>query len=154
MKYLSKINTKNQFIVNVEAFISHEDRYLMIKRSELEEHAPGVISPPGGKVEQVGNFSNVLEQTVKREIKEEVNVEIEESITYVQSNSFVTDDDRSVIDIVFLCQYLSGEPEALDPQEVESVQWMSAQEILDHPKTPSWTQEHLKLVEQKRRELR
>jgi len=141
------------YIVNVEAFVFHEGCYLMIKRSELEDHAPGLISPPGGKVEQANNTFDILEQTVKREVKEETNIDISDSITYVQSNSFVTDDGRPVVDIVFLCKYQSGEPKVLDASEVESIQWMRVQDILDHPKTPFWTQKHLKLVERKRKEL-
>ena len=39
------------FIINTGAVIFKEGRYLIIKRSEKEEHAGGLLSLVGGKVE-------------------------------------------------------------------------------------------------------
>ena len=37
--------------MNVEAAIHKNDKWLIIKRSEKEEHAPGLLALVGGKVE-------------------------------------------------------------------------------------------------------
>lgn len=60
------------FIVNVEGAIYKNEKWLLIRRSTKEEYAGGLISLVGGKVEKEGITSNILEETLKREITEEV----------------------------------------------------------------------------------
>lgn len=43
------------------------------------------------------------------------------SLTDVHSTSFVTDTGENVVDIVFLCEYESGEAFSKSPDEVEKV---------------------------------
>jgi len=138
------------YIVNVEAAVVQEGRYLTIVRSERESHAAGVLSLPGGKVEQAGNTTNVLEETLRRELLEEVGIQVQKEVAYVESNAFVADDGEPVINIVFLCRYKSGTPAAIDPDEVAAVQWLTAQEILTHPKAPVWMRQSIELAERVR----
>lgn len=135
-----------QYIVNVEAFISDGERYLMLIRSEQEEHAPGTLSVPGGKVEDSAPQGDILEQTVRREILEEVGIEVEKEMRYVESKLFAVASGVLVIDIVFLCRYRSGTPRITDPAEVGAIAWMRPEEILAHPKTPPWTRASLERV--------
>lgn len=135
------------YIVNVEGFIADNDRYLMVIRSDREEHAPGTLSVPGGKVETAGFAAAILEATLRREIMEEVGVEVEAEMTYIESKLFTIDNGVAVVDIVFLCRYRSGTPTALDPAEVAALQWMRAADVLAHPKLPPWTRDSLLLVE-------
>jgi len=121
------------YVVNVEAAILRDGRYLMIVRGEQESHAPGVLTLVGGKVENAGDVDDVLEETLRREIKEEVAVEIEDEVAYIESKAFVADDGEPVIDIVFLCRYKSGTPTIADPGEVAALQWMAPEQILAHP---------------------
>jgi ADP-ribose pyrophosphatase YjhB (NUDIX family) len=129
------------FIVNVEGAIFKDDKWLVIERSTKEEHAGGTISLVGGKVEQKGNTVDVLESTVKREIFEEVGVKISDTLQFVYSSSFVAESGSNVINVVFLCEYQSGEPYIKSPDEVQNVQWLTYEEIINHPKTPTWTKE-------------
>jgi 8-oxo-dGTP pyrophosphatase MutT (NUDIX family) len=134
------------YVVNVEAAIFHSDTWLMILRSAEEAHAADALSFVGGKVEHAGIADDILEQTLRREIAEEVGVTIADKIYYVESKSFIADDGLPVVDIVFLCRYESGEPRALDPAEVASVEWMTFDAIMAHPKTPIWTRQSLRLA--------
>jgi len=96
------------FIVNVEGAVRKNDKWLIIERSKKEEQAGGLLSLVGGKVEKEGNSSDILERTVKREILEEVGVNVKDRLNYVHSTSFVTDKGENVVDIVFLCEYDRG----------------------------------------------
>jgi ADP-ribose pyrophosphatase YjhB (NUDIX family) len=138
------------YVVNVEAAILRDGRYLMIVRGEQESHAPGVLTLVGGKVENAGNEDDILEETLRREITEEVAVEIEDGVEYIESKAFVADDGEPVVDIVFLCRYKSGTPTIADPGEVAALQWMAPEEILAHPKVPEWTRRSIELAERKR----
>ena len=122
----------------------------MVVRGERESHAPGVLTFPGGKVENARDVDNVLEETLRREIREEVGVGVHDDMVYVESKAFVADDDEPVVDVVFLCRYRSGEPAIGDPGEVAAVRWMTAGEVLAHPQTPPWTRRSIELAEKKR----
>jgi 8-oxo-dGTP diphosphatase len=136
------------YIVNVEAVVMRGDSYLMIERSEKEQHAPGILSFPGGKVENAGVCSHILEATLRREVLEETGILIQEQVHYLESKSFLFNDGLPVVDIVFLCEYASGEAAVTDPDEVAGVHWMTAAEILTHPKSPPWMPASLELAEQ------
>ncbi|KQL36008.1 NUDIX hydrolase [Psychrobacillus sp. FJAT-21963] len=134
------------FIVNVEGAIYKNEKWLLIKRSEKEEHAGGSLSLVGGKVENEGNSTDVLERTLKREIAEEIGVEVS-NLRYVNSSSFVTDAGISVVDIVFLCDHESGEAFAKSPDEVDSVFWMTTKQILENSTIPIYLKENIKLAD-------
>jgi len=135
------------YVVNVEAAIYKDNKWLLTKRSLHEDHAPGIISLIGGKVDTEIPTHNVLEETLKREIIEEVGIEVYDECTYVHSSSFIATFGKHVIYILFLCRYKSGEPQALDPDELESVNWMTLEEVLESEKIPVWTKDSLKLAE-------
>ncbi|MFF2479999.1 NUDIX hydrolase [Paenibacillus sp. NPDC058071] len=134
------------FIVNVEGAVCRNDKWLLITRSAEEEHAGGTLSLVGGKVDVEGSSLEILERTVKRELYEEVGIEIKDAVTFVYSTSFVTEDGRNVINMVFLCEYDKGEAHIKSPDEVEAIHWMTYEEIMNHPKTPPWTKESVRRV--------
>lgn len=135
------------FVVNVEGAIRKNDKWLIIKRSKQEKHAGGLLSLVGGKVDIVGNTSDILEKTVKREILEEVGVKIKDNLNYVHSTSFTTNEGENVVDIVFQCEYASGEAFPKSPNEVEEVLWLTTKEILSHPKSPIYLKDSIKRAE-------
>jgi NADH pyrophosphatase NudC (nudix superfamily) len=141
------------FIVNVEGAIYKDDKWLVVERSTKEEHAGGTISLVGGKVDNEGNVIGILEQTIKREIFEEIGVQIKDNVHYVYNSSFVSDKGSAVINVVFLCEYLSGEAHPKSPDEIENVYWLTYDEVMNHPKTPPWTKESIKRSEQIRKNL-
>ncbi|TMW73453.1 NUDIX hydrolase [Alteribacter natronophilus] len=137
------------FVVNVEGAVHSDGKWLMIRRSDKEDHASGMIALPGGKAEREGNTSDILERTVKREIEEETGVLVHDKLTYVHNTSFVTEKGIHVVDIVFLCKYKSGEASAKDPNEVSEVLWMTAEEILEDPFIEIWPKNSIRFARQK-----
>ena len=140
------------YIVNVEGAVvrSADGCYLMVVRGERESHAAGALAFPGGKVEDAGSADDVLEETLRREIREEVEVEVHDDMVYLESKAFVATGGEPVVDVVFLCRYRRGEPTVGDSGEVAAVRWMTAQEILAHPEIPPWTRQSIELAEQRR----
>ncbi|SOC44533.1 NUDIX hydrolase [Ureibacillus acetophenoni] len=136
------------FVVNVEGAIRKGDRWLIIERSIKEEHAGGLLSLVGGKVEIEGNSSAILERTLKREISEEVGVSVKDKFHYAHSTSFVTDVGEHVVDIVFVCEYESGEAIVNSGDEVENVYWLTTDEIMSHPKSPSYLKDSIRYAEE------
>ncbi len=130
-------------IVCVEAIVHHNGKYLMIIRSEQESHAPGTLTFPGGKVEVDQPASGILEAAVHREILEETGITVKPEMRILKNKFFVSDDGYKIVDIIFLCEYATGEPIISEPDEVAAVQWMTLEEVINHPKTPAWTKEDL-----------
>ncbi|MGE6486878.1 NUDIX hydrolase [Paenisporosarcina sp. NPDC076898] len=134
------------FIVNVEGAIYHNEKWLLIRRSEKEEHAGGELSLVGGQVDKEGVSTDILERTLIREIAEEVGIEVA-NLRYVNSSSFVTDSRENVVDIVFLCDHQSGEAFAKSPDEVDEVLWMTTEEIMNHQDLPVYLKHNIKLAD-------
>lgn len=141
------------FVVNVEGAIRRNGKWLLILRSEKEEHAGGTLSLVGGKCELEGFSSDILERTLKREIFEEVGCEVT-GLTYVNSSSFVTDSGINVIDIVFLCQHQSNEPYPKSSDEVDKVIWQSTSEILANPKAPEYLKHNIQQAESRLKQIK
>lgn len=132
------------FIVNVEGAIRKENKWLLVKRSVKEEHAGGMLSLVGGKVDLEGSSIDILERTVKREIFEEVGIFVKEKLEYVHNSSFITNKGVPVINIVFLCTHKDGEAFAKSPDEVEKTLWLTTEEVFSHPKAPNYLKESIK----------
>ncbi len=134
------------FIVNVEGAIRKDNKWIIIERSTKEDHAGGGLSLVGGKVE-AENTPNILEKTVKREIAEEIGITIKDEMKYIHSITFTTDQGIMVVDVIFLCEYESGELEVKEPDEVESIHLMSTEEIIEHPNTPDFVKGYIQMAE-------
>ncbi|WP_053947023.1 NUDIX hydrolase [Halolamina sediminis] len=135
-----------QYVVNVDPVIAREGvdgtEYLVIVRSDGEEHAPGMLGFPGGKVEAGPGESDVLDATAKREAREEAGVEIEH-VEQVTSTTFELDYGPTCLNVVVTADYADGEAHVADPAEVAAVEWRSADAVIDDPDTPPWTAELL-----------
>lgn len=133
------------FVVNVEAAIRRDGEFLVTERAADEDHAAGALSLVGGKVEGVTDDDAVLEGTVRREIREEVGVAVTD-LQYVTSSAFVSDNGNQVVNVVFTCRHDAGEPTVNEPDEVASLDWLSIDEILDHPDVPEFTREYFRMA--------
>jgi 8-oxo-dGTP diphosphatase len=140
------------YIVNVEAVVYDAGMYLMIVRGATEQIAPGTLTPPGGKVEVSGLVYDVLEETLRREVWEETGVRVEDEVAYLESHSFDAG-GQTIVDIIFLVRYKSGEPRAADENEVAAIEWLAYDEVMSDPRTMPWTRDTIRLAEKRRREL-
>jgi 8-oxo-dGTP diphosphatase len=142
-----------RYIVNVEAAVVDRGRYLLAVRGMGEGHAAGAVSPIGGKVEGPEVSDDVLEETLRREVEEEVGLRIRGRMEYVESKAFTTDDGERVVDVVFLCRHEGGGPRVVEPEEVSSLTWMTKEVVLAGEEVPAWTRRSISLAQQKRRAL-
>lgn len=132
------------YVVNVEVFLHRDGRWLLIRRG-AEMHAPGTLAGPGGKVEVEGEVPGVLEETGRREVLEEVGVDLTgTSFSYVDSARFVTDDGDPVVNVILAAPLPAGaQPDAASPDEVAGVVWVTLDEALADPDCPPWTRRSL-----------
>ncbi|MFS0785551.1 NUDIX domain-containing protein [Shouchella sp. 1P09AA] len=138
------------FIVNVEGAVWSEGKWLVIERSIKEDHAGGLLSFVGGKVESPGVDKDVLEKTVQREFLEEVGLKLKAKMTYVCNTSFLYYDTH-VIDIVYLCEMEEGsKPSIISPDEVAAIYWLKYEEMKLRSNAPEYLLEAVRMAEKVR----
>ena len=116
-------------IVLASVIFNKKGKVLLAKRSEDEEILPGYWGIPGGKMEVNDTEDDAIEKELKREVKEEVGIEIK-SLVYIESHSY----KNEKIHICFTSDLKSGEPLALD--ETEKVGWFNLAEAKKLKLTP------------------
>ncbi len=127
---------KNFYSVIVNSvIINNEGKVLIAQRSPEEDHEGGRWSIPGGKIESVGEEHNVLLKNIKREILEEVGVEIFDDITLVYDNTFTRSNGDNVLALVFVCKYKTGEAKSLE--DTVNVKWVGRDEINNYEFPPN-----------------
>ena len=124
-----------QHYITATAIIMKEGKYLIAKRSTSEKAFPNRWTVPGGKLEtsdyihrspDAGSvWYNVLEDLTRREVREEVNLEIE-NIRYLASITFIRPDKKPGLIISFMADYKGGVV-ALDPALTEHA-WVTLEE--------------------------
>lgn len=139
-----------RYVVNVEAAVHRDGEYLLAERSATEDHAAGALSLIGGTVEASGEPDRPLERTVRREVREEVGLEVTD-LRYVTNSAFLADDATSVVNVVFRAVHERGTARAREPVEVAAVHWLSLEEIVEAEAVPEFTCEYVELAESDRR---
>lgn len=111
-------------VVYVEAWIKRDNTYLLAKRSSKDDQAAGRWAVPGGKVDmEVEN--NIIENSLKREVMEEVGVEVN-NFNFIESRSFIRSSGHHVVGMSFTADYVSGEAQPLDDQD--EIKWATLEE--------------------------
>lgn len=144
-------DTLPMYIVNVEVAVVRNGRYLAITRAASEPVGAGEVTFPGGKVDLDLAAGDILEQTARREVKEEVGLDLVSPVTYVESHTFGTN-AFPVLDVVMLALAGTGDP-VLAPEEVERAEWLTFDEMMAHPAVQSWTRDSLRKAERLRQAL-
>jgi len=91
------------FRVAVKAFIINNNKLLIIKRAKSDPQMPEVWEIPGGRL----NLGESPFEGLKREVKEETNLEIE-VISPLNVRHFNRDDGQTITMIIFLCKPIGG----------------------------------------------
>jgi 8-oxo-dGTP diphosphatase len=114
-------------IVAVKGWIEKDGKFLIAKRGPNEIHMPNTWSVPGGKVDSTTEEANVLRNALKREIREEVGIEIDDDIELIYDNSFIRSDGAHVVMMIFLCRYKSGKARPLE--DTAELKWLTLEEL-------------------------
>jgi 8-oxo-dGTP diphosphatase len=112
----------------VGAFIHRDGNILILRRSKKETFLPGYWDIPGGKM----NFGESTEEALRRECKEEINVDIGRTFIPCSTFSYVSDNGhRHNVDI----QFLIPAPEKMDNIKLidhDEYKWIGENELGSH----------------------
>ncbi len=133
---------KNEHLheVAITAIIIKEGKYLITRRSPNKRRFPGKWTVPGGKMETDDYLKlpkdtefywyNVLERTLRREVKEEVGIEID-NIEYLTSLATVHKDGNPSLVISCTADYISGDIN-LQKEENDNFTWVDLKKAKEY----------------------
>ncbi|MFD0594260.1 NUDIX domain-containing protein [Catellatospora coxensis] len=103
----------------------------------------GKVDLPAGSV-----IPDVLEQTARREVAEEIGVDLTGvPLTYIESSLFTTDDGDLVVNVVFAAPLpTDAEPFPASPDEVAAIVHLTFDEADADPNLPPWLRRSLRLA--------
>ncbi|MGV3025087.1 NUDIX hydrolase [Clostridium thermobutyricum] len=108
--------------IALKGIIVREDKVLVAKRALTDKIGAGNWEVIGGKLE----FGEDTETCLKREVREEVNLEIDiEGIIYAKN--VVIDEETQMFLVVYLCRYKDGEVKLSD--EHTDFKWVNKEEL-------------------------
>ncbi|MGL4339094.1 MAG: NUDIX hydrolase [Rhodoglobus sp.] len=125
--------------VNVDVAVHRKGKWLLIVRGAEEAHAAGMLSLVGGTLESEGATFDILEATARREVKEEVGVDLVGALHYVESTFFTTASGTGVLNVVMRGEIGDQMPVNNAPDEVAGIEWRTVEEIAGDKSCPSWT---------------
>jgi len=133
---MNKANNNRLHEVVITAIVIKDDKFLITRRSPNKKRFPGKWTVPGGKLE-ISDYVdlpketefywyNILEKVLKREVMEEVGIEIK-NIKYVTSLATIHADGNPSLVISCLADFVSGEIK-LQKEETDKYVWVSLKE--------------------------
>jgi 8-oxo-dGTP diphosphatase len=134
------LDPRIHFVV-ATVFIVKDGKFLITKRSPKEKVFPEKWTSPGGKVTRADYESlpstspthpqwyNVMELVLRREVREEVGLEIEKP-HYITDLIFIRPDGYPVVTFSYYARYKSGEVKLND--EMTEFAWITAAEAKNY----------------------
>ncbi len=141
LETLSKMETKNKELHRVvsTAIIRKDGRYLIVKRTLDKKVFPGKWTVPGGGLEGDDYINTpkttadawyfAVENSLRREIREEVGLEVEK-LNYLLDLVFIRPDDIPVVTLSYYCDWKSGDVK-LNEENVD-YKWVDFEEAKNY----------------------
>lgn len=130
---------ENSHDVVVTGIVVKDGKYLITKRALTKKNFPGKWTVPGGNLEVKDylnkkkdtsvHWYNILEEVLKREIKEETGLEIK-NIGYITSMTFIKPDNSPTLIISLFAEHSDGEI-ILDSESID-YRWVSLGEAREY----------------------
>ncbi len=143
--------------VAITAIVVKDEKYLITRRTLTKKRFPGKWTVPGGKLETSDYVNlpkdtdnawyNVLENVVRREVREEVGLEIK-NIDYVISLATL-DGGTPLLVISCMADWASGEV-VLQEDETDQYAWISSEEAKNYELIAGIDNE-LRMVDERRK---
>ncbi|HSX09141.1 MAG TPA: NUDIX domain-containing protein [Candidatus Saccharimonadales bacterium] len=106
------------------AIIDDTGKILITKRGKKAKNERGKWEIPGGGVE----FNETFETALKREIKEELDVEIEILELLGIYDHIIPEERQHWVAPTYICKLVKGIPKILEPEKCDEIGWFTLEE--------------------------
>lgn len=111
------------------AIFDKKGRLFLTLRGKGAKNERGKWEIPGGAVE----FGEKFEQALKREIKEELDIEIEVGELLDICDHIISEENQHWVSPTYICQIKKGTPKILEPHKCEAIGWFTVAEAENLP---------------------
>ncbi|TXI35272.1 MAG: NUDIX domain-containing protein [Candidatus Moraniibacteriota bacterium] len=129
-----------QYFLAVKGIIRKDGKILVLKRSEKDDHKPGVWETVGGGMDKEESPQDAL----AREISEETGLVVSVGSPF-NIFTFKKDTGEFKVGITFLCEYVSGE--VVLSEEHAEYRWIEPREFSEMQSVPSLHREIARYAE-------
>lgn len=128
------------YAVTVCVLIRRGNTWLLVLRAPGVAYAPNMIGMIGGHVDVTGPEAGVLEATARREVAEEVGLDLYQvPLTYLESEFFITSGGERQITVTFTAPAPPGDEAYVNaPAELAEVGWWTLDDLEADPRCPPW----------------
>jgi 8-oxo-dGTP diphosphatase len=105
--------------------INDQGKVLIAKRGANSRNEVGKWEFPGGGVK----FGEKCEDAVKREVKEEFDIEIEVIELLEVVNHIIPEEKQHWVSPSYIAKYISGTTKILEPDKIDEFKWVDISEI-------------------------
>ena len=128
------------YAVTVCVLIQRGNSVLLVVRAPGVGYAPNMIGMIGGHVDVTDAEGDVLEATARREVAEEVGLDLSGvPLTYLESEFFIANGGERQITVTFSAQAPSSqEPYVNAPDELAEFGWWTLNDLEADPRCPPW----------------
>ena len=123
------IDPKQLIIVASVALINSDNQILIAQRPK-EKHLSGLWEFPGGKVEK----NESPENTLIRELKEELNVNINQTCVAPLTFSEFDYKEFNLLLLLYVCRRWDGDPESM---ENNPIKWVKSNKLREYKMPPA-----------------
>ncbi len=123
-----------KFNLAVKGIIRKDGKILVVKRSDIDDHKPGVWETPGGGMDRQTSPQKALEKEIREEV--DLKVKILEPFNIF---TFKKDTGEYKVGITFVCDYVSGEVKL--SHEHSDFKWIDPQDFKKLKSLPSLKKE-------------
>ncbi len=106
------------------AILDKDGKVFIAKRGKKARNEQGKWEIPGGGVE----FGETFEKALKREIKEEHDIEIEVLELLGVCDHIIPEEHQHWVAPTYICKLVKGEPKILEPDKCEELGWFTLAE--------------------------
>lgn len=110
------VSNNSQVKVGIGVLVFKDGKILLGKRKG--SHGAGEYGGPGGRLE----FGESIEDCIKREVKEEVGIEVK-NIKFLCVSNIKKYKDKHYVDIGVTADWSLGEPKIMEPDKCEGWDW-------------------------------
>ena len=99
--------------------INNLNQVLLLRRGPKSKNQVGFWNQPGGAVE----FGETVEDAIRREIKEELDVEIKLLEMLCYTDHILPEENQHWLTVAYLAKIKSGKYKIMEPEKCDRLQW-------------------------------
>lgn len=105
--------------------LDEQKQILLMQRANWSGNESWYWSQPGGKVD----FGEKVETAIIREIKEELNIQIQLLKFLCYTDHIISDENQHWVAISYLAKIIDGTPKIMEPSKCQDLQWFDINQV-------------------------